>query len=199
MRAAEEGGAPVELATASSETRGGAVCVADRRFLARALAAGCTAWKLNGPEEPVRCDAPDAGDGRPGTTVVFATLAGDPVPAEDAVRLTADGPSSVDFPSSTRSVPKRKLSAAAPANRLSGSPAAPVPTNGYAANGQAANGHAAADPEALLDRATALQATLADAAAEAKGLAADLRKLKRRDRLVSSALGSLKRLGSLTA
>ncbi|MFH5804355.1 hypothetical protein [Alienimonas sp. DA493] len=181
VRAAEEDGAPVELATASSQVRGAAVCVADRRFVARALTAGCTQWALNGPEEPVRCDGPDADEGHPGVTVVFATLAGDPVPAEGAVRLTADGPSSPVAAASTSSP------APVPAKR----PAAPMPANRL-------NGHAAADPEALLDRATALQATLADAAAEAKGLAADLRKLKRRDRLVSSALGSLKRLGSLT-
>ena len=193
VRAAEEGGSPVELATASSETRGAGACVADRRFLARALASGCTEWALNGPEEPVRCDAPAAGDGRPGTTVVFATLAGDPVPAADAVRLTADGPASAASSTSTNPVPTRRLPAPMPANRLNGSPADPAPTDGHARNGHAA------DPDALLGRATALQATLADAAAEAKGLAADLRKLKRRDRLVSSALGSLKRLGSLTA
>ncbi|QDT16637.1 hypothetical protein [Alienimonas californiensis] len=201
IRAAEEGGAPVELTTADSDVRGAAICVADRRFVARALSAGCTQWVLNGPEEPVRCDAP-AGDGQPGTTVVFATLAGDPVPADGAVRLTAEGPASA-VPATTVT-PMKRPATQMPANRLNGSPAEPTATNGHAANGHAANGHAAnghaaADPEALLDRATALQATLADAAAEAKGLAADLRRLKRRDRLVSSALGSLKRLGSLTA
>ncbi|MFH5806670.1 hypothetical protein [Alienimonas sp. DA493] len=206
IRAAEEGGTPVELVTASSQVRGTAICVADRRFVARALATGCRKIVLNGPEEPVRCDA--AGDGRPGTTLVFATLAGDPVPAKDAVRLTGEAPASAAPAAAV--TPAKRPATPMPANRLNGSPADPAPTNGHAANGHPANGHAAnghaanghpaaADSEALLDRATALQATLADAAAEAKGLAADLRKLKRRDRLVSSALGSLKRLGSLTA
>ncbi|WP_171190044.1 hypothetical protein, partial [Alienimonas chondri] len=50
VRAAEEGGEPVELATASSEVAGEAVAVADRRFLARALAAGCRRITLHGPE-----------------------------------------------------------------------------------------------------------------------------------------------------
>ena len=88
VRAAEGGGEPVELATASSEAIGAAVAVADRRFLARALAAGCSKVSLHGPEEPVRCDAPEGG-----TTVVFATLAGEPVPAAGAVRLAAEVPS----------------------------------------------------------------------------------------------------------
>ncbi len=90
IRAADEGGTPVELATSDSHVRGEAVCVADRRFVARALACGCTDIALNGPEEPVRCRTP-AGELGPSpnvTTLVFATLAGDPVPAKDAVRLT---------------------------------------------------------------------------------------------------------------
>ncbi|WP_171189833.1 hypothetical protein, partial [Alienimonas chondri] len=70
VRAAEQGGEPVELATASSDVQGGAVAVADRRFLARALAAGCRRITLHGPEEPVRCDAPGNG----GTTSVSDSL-----------------------------------------------------------------------------------------------------------------------------
>ncbi|QDT16399.1 hypothetical protein [Alienimonas californiensis] len=219
VRAAEEGGAPVELATASSETRGSAVCVADRRFVARALASGCTEWALCGPEEPVRCDAP-AGDGQPGTTVVFATLAGDPVPADGAVRLTADLPAASDrrttpdTPDAARNdrvphptaqtrttpnMPHNRIAKSANGHSVNG-------TNGHTING--ANGHAvrgedepnaAPDHDELLERVSALGSTLSDAASEARSLATDLRKLKRRNRTVTSALAGLKRLGSLVA
>ncbi|MFH5806306.1 hypothetical protein [Alienimonas sp. DA493] len=172
VRAAEEGAAAVELATAYSEVRGGAVAVADRRFLARALAAGCDRIALHGPEEPVRCDA--AGDG--GTTVVFATLAGDAVAASGAVRLTAEAPA----PAAPATVPFR-----------SPDPAPEMPRSQQDAP--------AADPEALLDRAAALTATLSEAASQARALAADLRKLKKRDRAVATALDGLKRLGGLAA
>ncbi|QDT16547.1 hypothetical protein [Alienimonas californiensis] len=179
VRAAEEGAAAVELATASSEVTGKAVAVADRRFLARALAAGCARIVLHGPEEPVRCDAPkDAG-----TTVVFATLAGDAVPAEGAVRLIAEaGPA-----------PEPSPAAAAPATVPFRSP------NPAPAVSRSKPDVPAADPEALLDRAAALTAALSEAASQARSLSADLRKLKRRDRAVASALGSLKRLGDLAA
>ena len=177
VRAAEEGGEPVELATASSDATGEAIAVADRRFLARALAAGCSKVWLHGPEEPVRCDS--AGEG--GTTVVFATLAGEPVPAGGAVRLSAEPSSAPPAPS---------VSAANPASVPFPNPA-PVMSRPKPA--------AAADPEVLLNRAAALTATLSDAASQARSLSADLRKLKKRDRAVASALGSLKRLGDLAA
>ncbi|QDT15076.1 hypothetical protein [Alienimonas californiensis] len=175
VRAAEEGGEPVELATASSNVRGAGIAVADRRFLARALAAGCSRMALHGPEEPVRCDAP--GDG--GTTVVFATLAGDPVPAEGAVRLAAEAEPSPAAPAPA-TVPFRSSNPAPEMPRPK--PDAP-----------------AVDPEALLDRTAALAATLSEAASQARSLSADLRKLKRRDRAVASALDGLKRLGGLAA
>ncbi|NNJ24633.1 hypothetical protein LzC2_06920 [Planctomycetes bacterium LzC2] len=54
-------------------------------------------------------------------------------------------------------------------------------------------------PEALLERTAALSTTLSDAAAQARSLSADLRRLKKRDREVSAALGNLKRLGDLAA
>ena len=88
VRAREEGGTAVELATAPAETRGKAVCVCDRRLLARALSLGCTRVTANGPEEPVRLDTPD--NHGAAATVVFATLAGDPVSADGAVRIAAD-------------------------------------------------------------------------------------------------------------
>ncbi len=180
IRAAEEGGEPVELATASSDVTGAAVAVADRRFLARALSARCSKVSLHGPEEPVRCDAP----GENGTTVVFATLAGDAVPAEGAVRLVAEVPSrssAVEPESAPPTVPFRS----------------PNPTPAVTRSPTEAS--AAPAPEALLERTAALSATLSDAAAQARSLAADLRKLKKRDREVSAALGSLKRLGNLAA
>ncbi|QDT17214.1 hypothetical protein [Alienimonas californiensis] len=218
IRAMDEGGTPVELATASSEIGGAAVCVADRRFVARALAAGCTQWALNGPEEPVRCRTPagEFGPSPAGTTLVFATLAGDPVPAEDAVRLTAAEPAAADrrtapdtpdtpvaarngrashFACQTMTAPKM------PRNRLAQN------SNGYRTNGDA-NGHAVGgeenpdgppDHDALLERVSALGSTLSDAASEARSLATDLRKLKRRNRAVTGALAGLKRLGSLVA
>ncbi|QDT14213.1 hypothetical protein [Alienimonas californiensis] len=175
VRAAEEGGTPVELATAFSEATGAAVAVADRRFLARALAAGCVRVVLYGPEEPVRCDTPDEG----GTTVVFATLAGDAVPTEGAVRLAAEAASPASAAPAPATVPFRSPKPAPAVSR-------PTPD-------------AAADPEDLLDRAAALTATLSEAAQQARSLAADLRKLKRRDRAVASALDGLKRLGGLAA
>ncbi len=180
VRAAEEGGEPVELATASSETTGDAIAVADRRFLARALSARCSKVSLYGPEEPVRCDTP----GEAGTTVVFATLAGDPIPAEGTVRLTAEAspvPSAVEPKSAPPSVPFRN-SIETPAVTRSRPETSAAPA-----------------PEALLERTAALTATLSDAASQARSLAADLRKLKKRDREVSAALGSLKRLGNLAA
>ena len=183
VRAAEEGGEPVELATASSDVTGEAIAVADRRFLARALAAGCSRIAPHGPEEPVCCDTPGEG----GTTVVFATLAGESVAAEGAVRLAAEpspAPAAVEPESAPPSVPFRTPSELPAVTRTrSDAPAAP----------------AAPAPEALIERTAALTATLSDAAAQARSLAADLRKLKKRDREVSAALGSLKRLGNLAA
>ncbi|MFH5806651.1 hypothetical protein [Alienimonas sp. DA493] len=176
VRAAEEGAAAVELATASSEAPGEAVAVADRRFLTRALAAGCSKIALHGSEEPVRCDAPGEG----GTTVVFATLAGDAVPAEGAVRLAAEDPSPTSAAPAVATVPFRSPDPAPETPRPK--PDAP-----------------AADPEALLERAAALTATLSEAAQQARSLAADLRRLKKRDRAVASALDGLKRLGGLAA
>ncbi|NNJ24334.1 hypothetical protein [Alienimonas chondri] len=210
IRAAELGGQPVELATASSQVTSKAICVADRRFVARALANGCTEIVLNGPEVPVRCDA--AGTETLSTTVVFATLAGDPVPAKDAVRLTADEP--------TNSAPQRAAETpVAVREGRSSQPASPtrnvpvMPRNriaqhatGYTTNGS--NGHAVRGDEnpdgtpnhdALLERVSALGSTLSDAAGEARSLASDLRKLKKRNRTVTSALAGLKRLGSLVA
>ena len=141
VRAADDGGVPVELATGSSAVRGETVCVADRRFLARGLAAGCTALALNGPEEPVRMATPASGPG--GVTVVFATLAGDAVPAKDAVRVAAE-PAAAETaaaftdtphaPAPVREAPPtatpRRTIPITPANRL----------NGHAANGRATDG-----------------------------------------------------------
>ena len=208
VRAADEGGEPVELATTDSAVRGEAVCVADRRFLARGLAAGCRTIVLNGLEEPVRLDAP----GDTGITVVFATLAGDPAPAKKAVRLIAGHPGGVessttpDTPDAihpdrvSRPVPQKRNAPAMPRNRIAES------ANGYRTNGS--NGHAvrgddepnaAPDHDALLERVSALGSTLSDAAGEARSLASDLRKLKKRNRAVTGALAGLKRLGSLVA
>ena len=214
IRAADEGGTPVELATIDSHVRGEAVCVADRRLLARALAAGCTDLSLSGPEEPVRCRTPAGplGPAPDGATVVFATLAGDPVPAAGAVRLSADPPAAaeavtisetpaatghgrvpVDHPP-TRSAPEM------PRNRLADHANGHVPngvTNGRAVRGDAPD--AAPDHDELLERVAALGSTLSKAAGEARSLATDLRKLKRRNRAVTGALAGLKKLGSLVA
>ena len=213
VRAREDGGTAVELATAPAETRGKATCVCDRRFLARALSLGCTRIAANGPEEPVRLDTSDGA----GTdaTVVFATLAGDPVPAKDAVRIAADAderdreenhaPPAVNArgriaPTTT---PKRN-DAPMPKNRIT------EHANGYRSNGNVSgtNGHtvrggdqpnSAPDHDELLERVSALGSTLSDAAGEARSLATDLRKLKRRNRAVTGALAGLKKLGSLVA
>ena len=200
VRAADDGGVPVELATGSSAVRGACVCVADRRFLARGLAAGCTTLALNGPEEPVRMATPAAGPG--GLTVVFATLAGDAAPAKDAVRVAAEPAAdeaavpahAPDAPAAVREVPPtappRRTIPITPANRL----------NGHTANGISAE--AAAPPldhDAVLERVAALGSTLSEAAGEARSLATDLRKLKRRNRAVTGALAGLKKLGSLVA
>ena len=210
VRAAEEGGAPVELATSDSPVRGAAACAADRRFLALALAAGCPEIALHGPEEPVRCEAPGGGAG--GTTVVFATLAGDPVPAADAVRLTAGGPAPDPAP---KPADERSAAAQFPAKRSAGPaprdpgpsrsahlvigpagrPGGRGPTDEIPRNGR--RGPDAPDHDALLERVSALGGTLSEAASEARSLATDLRKLKRRNRTVTSALAGLKRLGSL--
>ncbi|QDT16774.1 hypothetical protein [Alienimonas californiensis] len=211
IRAADEGGRPVELATASSQVSGTAICVADRRFVGRALSNGCTEIVLNGAEEPVRCDA--AGTETLSTTIVFATLAGDPVSAKDAVRLTADEPTNSAPPRAAETpVAVREGRTSQPASPTRTAPTMPrnriaQNANGYRTNGDA-NGHAvrgeenpdtSPDHDALLERVSALGSTLSDAASEARSLATDLRKLKRRNRTVTSALAGLKRLGSLVA
>ncbi len=79
--------------------------------------------------------------------------------------------------------------------------------NGYRptvrANGHAVRGedepNAAPDHDALLERVSALGSTLSEAAGEARSLATDLRKLKKRNRAVTGALAGLKKLGSLVA
>ena len=208
VRAAEDGGVPVELATASSAVRGAAVCVADRRFLARGLAAGCTELVLNGPEEPARLDA--AADGDAVLTVVFATLAADPVPATDAVRVAAEAPMETAAKSPAtpgvavangrdvhHSPPRTRTAPIMPRNRIV------QHANGHAANGgtngHAENGEHGPDHDALLARVAALGSTLSEAAGEARSIATDLRKLKRRNRAVTGALAGLKKLGSLVA
>ena len=90
------------LAADDSHVRGGTERVADRRFLARALACDRTDVAPNGPEGRSAAGTP-AGEPGPSPAVstlvfaalVFAALAGDPVPAKDAVRLSADGPKAV--------------------------------------------------------------------------------------------------------
>ena len=208
VRAREEGSAAVELATAPAETRGKATCVCDRRFLARALSLGCTRVAANGPEEPVRLDTPD-GTGA-NATVVFATLAGDPVPAKDAVRIAADAderdreenhapPAATARGRITPTTTPKRNDAPMPKNRIAET------ADGYRSNGHAdgVNGHdqrdAAPDHDELLERVSALGSTLSDAAGEARSLATDLRKLKKRNRAVTGALAGLKRLGSLVA
>ena len=212
VRAKEEGGTAVELTTAPAETRGKAICVADRRFLVRALSLGCTRISADGPEEPVRLDTPDGAGNS--ATVVFATLAGEPVPAKDAVRVAADAdgqdpeenriPPAASAPSriAHTTTPKRN-DAPMPKNRIA------EHSNGYRSNGHAngLNGHAvrggepdaAPDHDELLERVAALGSTLSEAAGEARSLASDLRKLKKRNRAVTGALAGLKRLGSLVA
>ena len=211
VRAADEGGAPVELATASSNARGEAVCVADRRFLISALAAGCTRITANGPEEPVRLDTPD-GTG-PDVTVVFATLAGDRVSADGAVRIAADAPERTHEEETaspaaatardrlthtttkrTTPMPKNRIDETADGYRSNGHVNG---TNGHAVRGEDPN--AAPDHDELLERVAALGSTLSEAAGEARSLATDLRKLKRRNRAVTGALAGLKKLGSLVA
>ncbi len=211
IRASEEGGTPVELATASSSVTGEAICMADRRFVARALSNGCTEIVLNGSEEPVRCDV--IGADRPGTTIVFATLAGDPVSAKEAVRLTADDPANL-APAKTAESPVAACNVRVPQPTSQTRTAPTMPSNriaqnqnGYRTNG-GANGHAVRgednsdsppDHDALLERVSALGSTLSEAAGEARSLASDLRKLKKRNRTVTSALAGLKKLGSLVA
>ena len=212
VRAREEGGTAVELATAPAETRGKATCVADRRFLARALSLGCTRIAADGPEEPVRLDTPD-GVGN-SATVVFATLAGDPVPAKDAVRIAADA--NEQDPEETHAPPAATARGRTAPPTAPNRNDAPMPknriaehANGYRSNGHAngTNGHpvrgdesnAAPDHDALLERVAALGGMLSDAASEARSLATDLRKLKKRNRAVTGALAGLKKLGSLVA
>ena len=216
VRAREDGGTAVELAAAPAETRGKAVCVADRRFLVRALSSGCTRLAVNGPEEPVRLDTPEGVT--PNVTVVFATLAGDAVPAKDAVRIAAEEPAAaaVAAPPDTSGA-ARDGRASQPRTRTRSTPKMPrnrIAENGHERNGYHAdgangsNGHAvrgddpqnaAPDHDELLERVSALGSTLSEAAGEARSLATDLRKLKRRNRAVSGALAGLKRLGSLVA
>ena len=210
VRASEDGAAAVELATSPGEPHGRAVCVADRRFLLRALSLGCTRVAANGPEEPVRIDTP-AGD----VTVVFATLAGDPAPADGAVRVPADAPETI------REEETASRAAATARDRITHTTtkrtANPMPKNriaetadDYRSNGHVnrTNGHAvrgddrpdaAPDHDELLERVSALGSTLSEAAGEARSLATDLRKLKRRNRAVTGALAGLKKLGSLVA
>ena len=212
VRAREDGGTAVELATAPAETRGKATCVCDRRFLARALSLGCTRIAANGPEEPVRMNTSDGAGNS--ATVVFATLAGDTVPAKGAVRIAADAneqdPEETQAPPAanargriTHTTTPKRNSTPMPKNRIA------EHANGYRSNGHAngTNGravrgdepNAAPDHDELLERVSALGGTLSDAASEARSLATDLRKLKKRNRAVTGALAGLKKLGSLVA
>ena len=208
VRAKEDGGTAVELATAPAETRGKATCVCDRRFLARALSLGCTKISADGREEPVRLDTPD--DRAAAATIVFATLAGDPVPAKDAVRIAADAneqdheenhapPAATARGRIAPTTTSKRNDTPMPKNRIAET------ADGYRSNGQVngVNGHdqrdAAPDHDELLERVAALGSTLSDAAGEARSLATDLRKLKRRNRAVTGALAGLKKLGSLVA
>ena len=213
VRAREDGAAAVELATSPSETRGRAACLCDRRFLVRALSLSCTRVTANGPEEPVRMDAP--GDDAASITVVFATLAGDPVPADGAVRVVADAPETTHEEATatppaatargrvTHTTPKRTPTPM-PKNRIA-EHADDYRSNGHVngTNGHAVRGDdrpdAAPDHDELLERVSALGSTLSEAAGEARSLATDLRKLKRRNRAVTGALAGLKKLGSLVA
>ena len=210
VRAKEEGGSAVELATAPADTRGKATCVADRRFLVRALSLGCTRIAATGPEEPVRLDMPDSTGSS--ATVVFATLAGDPVPADGAVRIAADA---TEMPhEGETSTPAAATARDRVTHTTTNSTTAPMPKNRIAehANGHARDSHvnggavrgddgpnAAPDHDELLERVAALGSTLSEAAGEARSLATDLRKLKRRNRAVTGALAGLKKLGSLVA
>ena len=212
VRAREEGGTAVELATSPAETRGKTTCVCDRRFLIRALSLGCTRVTANGPEEPVRMDAADGAGNS--ATVVFATLAGYPVPATDAVRIAADAPETTQEEETTTPAAATardrathttaKRTTPMPKNRIA-EHAADYRSNGHVngTNGHAVRGddrlNAAPDHDELLERVSALGSTLSEAAGEARSLATDLRKLKRRNRAVTGALAGLKKLGSLVA
>ncbi|MEM9703505.1 MAG: hypothetical protein AAF907_13785, partial [Planctomycetota bacterium] len=206
VRASEQDSQPVELAAISSQAIGAAVCVADRRFLIRALAAGCMELALFGPDEPIRCRTPDGAGPGPDRTVVFATLTGDPAPATNAVRLTADPSAAVNMPGApdtpdTRSISRDSSLTSSTQRTNPKMPRHPIAeqTNGHAANGADRQQESGVAPnhEALLERVSALGATLSEAAGEARSLTTDLRKLKKRNRAVSGALAGLKRLGSL--
>ena len=205
VRAKEEGGTAVELAASPAETRGTGTCVADRRFLLRALSLGCTRLAMNGHEEPVKCETPDGN-----ATVVFATLAGDPVPADGVVRVRNDADANEETAAPAATIRRRdvahnhtttngRITTQMSRNRINGS------TNGHAANGHTPRNHfngdedrdAVPEVEALLERVSSLGTTLSDAAGEARSLATDLRKLRKRDRAMDSALAGLRKLGSL--
>ena len=151
------------------------------------------------PRNPCGLDTPDGAG--PNAAIVFATLAGDPVPAEDAVRIAAEAneqdpkenhapPAATARGRITPTTTSKRNDAPMPKNRIADH------VNGYATNGST-NGHAvrgidepnaAPDHDALLERVSALGSTLSEAAGEARSLATDLRKLKRRNRAVTGAL-----------
>ena len=95
-------------------------------------------------------------------------------------------------------MPKNRIAETANGYQSNGHTNGTNGTNGHAVRGDDGP-NAAPDHDELLERVAALGSTLSDAAGEARSLATDLRKLKRRNRAVTDALAGLKKLGSLVA
>ena len=157
----------------------------NRQFLARAVRLGFAEVQVVGPEDPVACR-----DGR--RAYLWQPLSRESAigPSDDAIRIDSVG--------------------AGPAVRAGRTPGrrrtppwsipCPDPRPGAATAGTTpgtANGVATGGPgglAALIQEAEALHEALADARARAGRLTAALRRYRRRERLVSSTLASLKAL-----
>jgi hypothetical protein len=174
-----------ELVLARSRSTGAAVRFnTNREFLARAIRLGFTEIEISDAEAPVVCR-----DGR--RTFAWQPLSPESAlePTDDVTRVTSDSPViptaiRPDAPPKARTLVSERTT-----------PAGPGATTNGASNGHATpEGIAATGLAALIQEAEALHDALADAKSRASRLTVALRRYRRRERLVSTTLASLKAL-----
>jgi hypothetical protein len=174
-----------ELVLARSRSTGAAVRFnTNREFLARAIRLGFIEIEISDAEAPVVCR-----DGR--RTFAWQPLSPESAlePTDDVTRITSDSPVT---PTAIR--PDAPLKARTLVSERT-TPAGPGATTNGASNGHATpEGIAATGLAALIQEAEALHEALADAKARASRLTVALRRYRRRERLVSTTLASLKAL-----
>jgi hypothetical protein len=181
---AEDQAQATELVLTRSAVSGPAVRLAgNRRYLARALALGCTEFRITKPDTPVLC--------RQGArTYVWMPLAVAQIapPSDNVVRISSAGAAPVP----PRPQPPRRptvMSSSASNGQQSSPPSgsAPVPAANRTGLG------------ALIEEAQSLQTALREIHARAGRLVAALKRHRRQSRLVQSTLASLKQLQKIDA